>query len=41
MYGLDILSSWLYDDTKPFCEVQLLEGFEFLKKAWKRDILRS
>ena len=33
MYGLDILSSWLYDDTKPFCEVQLLEGFEFLKKA--------
>lgn len=40
MYGLDILSSWLYDDTKPFCEVQLLEGFEFLKKLWKRDILR-
>ena len=33
MYGLDILSSWLYDDEKPFCEVQLLEGFEFLKKA--------
>ena len=33
MYGLDILSSWLYDDAKPFCEVQLLEGFEFLKKA--------
>ena len=33
MYGLDILSSWLYDDTKPFCEVQLLEGFDFLKKA--------
>lgn len=33
MYGLDILSSWLYDDTKPFCEVQLLEGFEFFKKA--------
>lgn len=33
MYGLNILSSWLYDDTKPFCEVQLLEGFEFLKKA--------
>lgn len=33
MYGLDILSSWLYDDTKPFCEVQLLEGFAFLKKA--------
>lgn len=33
MYGLDILSSWLYNDTKPFCEVQLLEGFAFLKKA--------
>ena len=33
MYGLDILSSWLYDDQKPFCEVQLLEGFAFLKKA--------
>lgn len=33
MYGLDILSSWLYDEEKPFCEVQLLEGFAFLKKA--------
>ena len=37
MYGLDILSSWLYDDTKPFCEVQLLEGFEFLKKALEEE----
>ena len=45
MYGLDILSSWLYDDTKPFCEVQLLEGFEFLKKALEEgyfeDLIRK
>ena len=45
MYGLDILSSWLYDDTKPFCEVQLFEGFEFLKKALEEgyfeDLIRK
>lgn len=45
MYGLDILSSWLYDDTKPFCEVQLLEEFEFLKKALEEgyfeDLIRK
>ena len=45
MYGLDIFSSWLYDDTKPFCEVQLLEGFEFLKKALEEgyfeDLIRK
>ena len=33
MYGLDILSSWLYDDTNPFGHVQELSVFEFLKKA--------
>lgn len=33
MYSLDILSNWLYDDEKPFAAVQLLEVFEYLKKA--------
>ena len=45
MYGLDILSSWLYDDTKPVWEVQRLEGFEFLKKALEEgyfeDLIRK
>ena len=33
MYGLDILSSWLYDDTKPFSQVKLLEIYDQLKIA--------
>ena len=32
MYGLDILSTWLYDENQPFSKVQLLSVFEDLKK---------
>ena len=32
MYGLDILSTWLYDEREPFGRVQLLRVFEDLKK---------
>ena len=33
MYSLDILGDWLYDDDKPFAQVQQLSVFEALKKA--------
>ena len=33
MYSLDILGDWLYDDEKPFAQVQQLSVFETLKKA--------
>ncbi len=33
MYSLDILGDWLYDDSKPFAQVQQLSVFEILKKA--------
>ena len=32
MYGLQILDSWLYDDTKPFIHIDVLDVFEFLKE---------
>ncbi|MGI6095040.1 MAG: insulinase family protein [Lachnospiraceae bacterium] len=35
MYGIDVLSSWLYDDTKPFVHLKLLQVFENLKKKAK------
>ncbi|MCR5673241.1 MAG: insulinase family protein, partial [Lachnospiraceae bacterium] len=37
MYGLTMLDSWLYDDTKPFIHIRPLETFEFLKKAAQGD----
>lgn len=33
MYGLDMLSSWLYDDGKPFWYVELLDTYQELKEA--------
>lgn len=35
MYGIDVFDSWLYDDTKPFIHLQLLDIFEKLKKKSK------
>jgi len=32
MYALEMLGSWLYDETRPFIHVEALEVFEFLKK---------
>lgn len=32
MYGLQIMDSWLYDETKPFMHIQAIPTFEFLKE---------
>lgn len=32
MYGLQILDSWLYDDTKPFIHICTQDTFTFLKE---------
>ncbi|WP_310604667.1 insulinase family protein [Anaerosporobacter sp.] len=32
MYGIQVLGSWLYDDTKPFVHVEANAIFEFLKE---------
>ena len=31
MYGLQILDSWLYDDEKPFINIEALDTFAFLR----------
>ena len=33
MYGLQMLETWLYDDGKPFTEVELLDTYRKLKQA--------
>lgn len=33
MFGIQILDSWLYDDTKPFIHICANETFEFLKQS--------
>ena len=33
MYGIQILDSWLYDDTKPFIHICANKTFEFLKQS--------
>ena len=33
MYGLQMLETWLYDDSKPFDNVELLDTFRELKEA--------
>lgn len=33
MYGLQMLETWLYDDSKPFINVELLDIFRDLKEA--------
>ncbi len=32
MYGLQMMDSWLYDETKPFIHIQASDTFEMLKK---------
>ena len=36
-YGLDLLDSWLYDDTKAFYHVESLDTYKFLKEAVETD----
>ncbi|MCR5848373.1 MAG: insulinase family protein [Lachnospiraceae bacterium] len=36
-YGLDLLDSWLYDDTKAFYHVECLDTYKFLKEAVNTD----
>ena len=33
MYGIQMLETWLYDDSKPFTNVELLDTFRELKEA--------
>ena len=44
-YGLDIMDSWLYSDAHPFCNVQLLPVFRFLKEqagqGYFEDLIRK
>ncbi|SFG09650.1 hypothetical protein SAMN04487761_10416 [Lachnospiraceae bacterium C7] len=32
LYGLQLLDSWLFDDTKPFIHIECLDTFKFLKE---------
>lgn len=45
MYGLNMLESWLYDDTKPFYYVELLDTYQELKEAvetcYYEDLIRE
>lgn len=45
MYGLQMLETWLYDDTKPFVNVELLETYQELKQAvdtsYYEDLVRD
>ena len=37
MYGIDMFGTWLYDDEKPFYNMQLSEAYDFLKKQVDTD----
>ena len=41
MYGLDIMGNWLYDDSKPFAQVQLLAVYDRLKEAVNEGYFES
>lgn len=45
MYGLQMLDTWLYDDAKPFVNVELLEVYKELKQAvdtsYYEDLIRE
>lgn len=45
MYGLNMLESWLYDDSKPFYYVELLDTYKALKEAvntsYFEDLIRE
>ncbi len=35
IYGLDCMETWLYDDEKPFAQLEALDEFDFLKEQTK------
>ncbi len=37
IYGLDCMETWLYDDSKPFAQLEALETFAFLKEQTKTN----
>ncbi|MDO4312836.1 MAG: insulinase family protein [Eubacteriales bacterium] len=41
MYGLQIMDSWLYDETEPFMHIQALDTFEFLKQQMNTDYFEN
>ena len=41
IYGLSMLDSWLYDESKPFIHVEVLETFEFLKKQINKNYFEN
>lgn len=45
MYGLQMLETWLYDDSKPFTAVELLHVYQELKKetrtSYYEDLIRE
>lgn len=45
MYGLNMLESWLYDDSRPFYYVELLDTYKALKEAvntsYFEDLIRE
>lgn len=45
MYGLQMLETWLYDDTQPFVNVELLDTYKELKEAvdtsYYEDLVRE
>ena len=45
MYGLQMMDSWLYDETKPFIHIQASDTFEFLKdnidKGYFEQLIRT
>ena len=45
MYGLQVLETWLYDDEKPFVNVELLDVYKELKQAvdtsYYEDLIRE
>ena len=42
MYGLQMLDSWLYDDEKPFINIEALDTFCIPKKPDRiPDIMKS
>lgn len=45
MYGLQMLETWLYDDTRPFVEIELLDTYRELKQevetSYYEDMIRT
>ncbi len=41
IYGLQMLESWLYDDTQPFLHLETLEVFRFLRKQVQTDYFEN